>query len=420
MYPWFDAPAAGEPLRYDGWIWDPAVKDWIPDDVEEISFEVEVPGYPMPTRPPRPAQPLFVEGWYWNGRRGVWEETTMPFEDVLVIPERPPMPTEWPSRTQPAEVPGWRYSFMYEVWEKIPMESYTEMREQERGPMPEYVPGTEQPSEVQGWSWSGTKEEWVATIVVGQRIGFTPPRSFPPGFELAQVTMVYPMTEQHALFVKNLLDMGLTETEAKRIGSAMVDGFWNMARTSEQKIRAAQYADSLTIPASQISDKIEAIGVYGAVIALAAIVGLLIGSIMDRILTPDEDFFRLTGGITTYLLGPGNWAYSRHIGTSPQGRKYYSECHGIGTGYTRHKRGYGIGQRDIIDFPGGFVESGFQFPYFVKYTWEYWELEYVGMLASVGADYYVLKVGRYFTGEIVGTAEMISQDEWCDGFRFYL
>lgn len=420
LWPWFEAPPAGWPMRYDGWVWDPKSKEWVTTAVEEVTFIIKVPKYPKPTREPRPAQPLYMPGWYWNGRRGVWEETTMPFESVLVIPERPPMPTEWPSRTQPAEVPGWRYSFMYEVWEKIPMEGHTEMVEQERGPMPEYVPGTEQSSIVEGWSWSEQQKVWAATIIIGEPVGFTPDRSFPPGTDSAAVNLVYPMTEQYLHFYQSLINMGLDPDEAKRIGGMMVDGFWNMSRSALTKQRAELYRQSLLPAAVALSDKLEALAVSGAVLALAAIAGALIGSIAERLTFPADESFSLSAPGNTYLLGPGNWEYSRNIGRSMTGRPLYSSCGGIGTEYTRHRRGWGAGATDIIDFPGGFVEEGYQFPYFVKYTWSHWYITYVGMLFSAGQGFYALKEADLDSEVKLVLGESLPYEQWCSGFDYYL
>lgn len=376
LTPWFRAPVPGAPVRYDGWVWDPAVKEWVKTRISKIEIEVEVPRYPKPLEDPRPAQPIYVPGWYWYGRPQVWSEIPLTFQELS--------------------------------------------DGLERGPMPKYPPGPPGPGEVEGWSWSETTSQWVATILVAEKVGFTPPRSFPPMVDRAAVHLVMSMTEQHAIFIKSLIDMGLTQTEAKRIGSAMVDGFWNMSRSAITKHRAVLYADSFLPKAVAQSDKLEALGVYGAIIALTVIVGLLIGSIMERLAFPEDEFWPQFEPAGTYLMGPDNWVYSRFIGRSAEGQPYYSVCEGIGTEFVRHKRGVSKGDEDIIDFPGGFLETGYAFPWFVKFVWRFWTLEYIGMLEPIGGDWYVLKKGNsdpYARGR-VGVIKPRAQ--WCEDFHWYL
>jgi len=376
MYWWFKPPAAGAPMRYDGWVWDPEGKEWVRSVVEKISIEVPVPKYPKPTEAPRAEQPRDVIGWYWFDQPGVWEEVPLTPQQLSeqVVPE----------------------------------------------PKPQYPPGPAVLDFTEGWSWSKSQEEWVATIVMAERVGFDPPRSFPPNVDLAMVNMTYPMAEQYAIFYKSLIDMGLTETDARKIGSSMTDAFWNMSRSALTKHRAELYKQSLLPSGVALSDKIEAIGVYGAIIALAAIVGLLIGSIMDRIITPEEDMFLMPEHEGTYLMGPGEWFYSRNVGVSPMGNLYYSKCQGIGTDYVRHKRGVWGKLGDKIDFPGGFVESGFQFPYWVKYTWHFWDIAYIGMLYSSSEYFYGLKKEFISLVERAKPVSVRKPEDWCTGFDWYL
>lgn len=457
-------PREAQDLYAPGWYWDGRAGIWkevpIPSEFEYVED-------PRPLEPdflPRPAQGLTADGWKWNGRAGVWQEAAMPLEPKLIQPEHPPEPSEWPSRRQPAEVPGWRYSFMYMVWEKTPMPRIKVWVPKKRPPKPVYIPGPAKPSEVkgwryseiyevwekadmpvrkidvtpkrgpkptlepgparsfkvEGWKWSRKTNRWIATIIYSETLDFTPPTSLPPGVTQEAVNMVFPASEQYKVFYDNLIAMGLTPTEARRIGGSMVDGFWQMTRSTAEKVRAEQFYRSLYPDAVAVNDMIEKIGVYGALIALSAIIGAVMGDILRRVILPDEEIFRISGGIITYLLGPENWSYSRQIGTSVTGRQYFSSCEGIGTTYVRHFRGHGIGQSDTIDFPGGFVETGYKVPYFVKYTWDHWDLSYVGMLSTSGAFDYVLKVGHDFTGEIYRHAEIVPEDEWCPNFTFYL
>ena len=457
-------PRKEQSLDVPGWYWDGREKEWkevpIPEQLEYI--EKERP--PEPDFLPRPEQGLVEEGWYWNGRKGMWVEAEMPIETQYVERERPPEPEGVPTRDQPAEVLGWRYSFIYEVWEKIPMPrvpvqvrkqrptkpvyppgpyrpsevlgwEYSDMYQSwqkvempydvvdvtpERPPKPKIEPGIERPAIVEGWSWDEIKEEWFATTIYSEPVELEDLPTFSPGITQEAVNNVLPPSEQYKVFYDNLIAMGLTQTEAKRIGGSMVDGFWKMTRPVATKIRAAEYAKSLTPAARAISDQIEFLGVSAALIALSAIVGAMVGTIARRVTLPDEEYYVLSGGIMTYLIGPDNWEYSRYIGRSAKGREYYSACGGIGTSYVRHFRGHGIGEEDTLDFPGGFLEQGYKVPYYVKYVWQSWRLEYVGMLESVGNDFYVLKEGKGFVPAVGGIPEIAPYEEWCPEFRFYL
>lgn len=420
MYPFFDAPAAGRPMKYVGWEWDPKAGEWVESRVREIEIEVPVTRYPKPKKPPQPWQPLDVPGWKWNGREGIWEERPMPYEIVWVTPPRPPKPKEWPSRTQPAEVPGWRYSYMYEVWEKIPMEQVQEKVQMERTPMPKYPPGSEQLSVVEGWSWSEARREWVATIVVAEKVGFRPPRSLPPGVTQDAWMELYSFEQLFIEEVTYFVNQGYTLEAARRITRDNFDNLIRMMYAQERAGAIRSWTGLVSAVSGMPEIEVQELTVYALVALVAAAVGYLIGTILRGLLLHDEESLVMGAKPNTYLLGPGNWAYSRNIGTSLGGIPYYSDCGGIGAGYSRHKRAEWGGRTDIIDFPGGFVEEGYVFPYFVKYTWSYWKVRYVGMLSSVGSNIYALKKGDSDAGAPVPLGQLIPFGEWCEGFDWYL
>lgn len=407
-------------MKYDGWLWDPAKREWIETDVEEVTVEWEEPKYPKPTEEPRPEQPLYVPGWYWDGRARRWEEETMPYREVWVTPERPPMPTEWPSRTQPAEILGWRYSFEDREWQEVEMEKVPEMREMERGPKPEYPPGPGVPDEVEGWSWSRYNDEWVATIISAQRVGFEPPRSFPPPVSLAVALEFAPTDLEMIVFMRQLMDGGMSWVQANDTVELVRSRWTDLAVAARVAAREATWQLFIQQDvANKFGHKIP-LGAVAFLGTVTALTGWLIGSIMERLTFVDADMYTLTERVNTYLLGPDNWVYSKHIGTSRKGRPYYSSCEGIGTEYVRYKRAPGKGKFDTIDFLGGFVESGYDFPYFVKYTWSHWSLEYVGFLINVGADKYMLQEGHYDPAERLWRGFMFPFEEWCQDFHWYL
>lgn len=376
LWPWFDPPPPGPTVRYHGWAWDPAIGEWIQIEKEPLEFVVDSPRYPMPSASPRPFVPDKLPGWRWD--------------DVL---------HEWVERSLTT------------------MEAKTGIV---RGPKPLYSPGPQGAHDVKGWSWDGTTGRWVATIVFAQRIKLDVPTSFAPNITLEAVNMMVPSSEQYQIALASLQARGFSLSEARRVIDPLVDGFWKMSRSNAQTIRAAAYAESFRAINVAMQDKIEKIGVYAAMILIAAVVGLLIGNITERLTFIEDDSFMLVDSEGTYLLGPGNWQYSKNIGKSVQGNNFYSDCQDIGTEYVRHKRAFASGDSDTIDFPGGFVETGYKFPYWVKYRWSYWRLQYIGMLIRRQDSFYELKRADHdpFISRPVGTR--LPTSAWCSNLHYYL
>lgn len=398
IHPWIKAPLTGAPVKYYGWHWDPAKKLWVEDDVRKIEVEVKVPVYLRPVGPPRPAQPFYVPGWYWNGRAGLWE--------IAPLSEQ-------------------------EIGDGI-----------EAGPKPEYVPAVAEPTEVEGWSWSDTHQEWIATMIIAEKVGFEPPRSLPPGVDLASVFPVDPYFEASVRAARRLVELGRWDILANG------DAYFKLVAQTHRLCPAAKYPHLIAegvfesraimhakrvwlsseeawkirinelAPANQ--DLISKIGTHAFVVGVAALVGFLIGTIMERMAWPEGEIVGLYPAIRTWLMGPGHWNYANHIGTSRGDSQYYSICDDIGTDYTRHWRGLPGAYRDTIDFPGGFLEKGFKDGFFVKYNWILWHIEYIGMLASVGGNFYVLKKGNYDGKTLLRPGQMLPVEQWCPDFRTYL
>lgn len=420
LYPWFEPPPPDFPMKYDGWVWNPATKEWDEAPVEEISVEVEAPRYPKPTKTPRPAQSLTATGWYWNGRAGVWEEVTMPYEDVLVTPERPPAPSWVPKHPGRFEVPGWKWYERKAEWGTIPMKQITEYREMERPPKPEYIPGVEVPTEYPGWSWSGRPKEWVATIIMAEKIGFTPPRSLPPQVSDETILAAMPLEEMYVRYYEKMIALGMQPHEARKMQQIAGEYMVALMKAKRPALAAKPWHGVSREVAAQQKIMFQQFTVDALMILVAVVIGVLIGTILERLTFPEDPMRPFAVPPGTYLLGPGGWRYSRHVGCSLKGRPFYSECEGIGTGWVRHKRA-GIGEKyDTIDFPGGFVEEGYDFPYFVKYTWSYWLIQYVGMLYSVGPALYALKKADddWYAGLPPGVT--VKYEHWCKDFHFYL
>lgn len=464
MYPWFEAPAVGFPMKYAGWVWDPSEREWVKTSIPMITVEVQVPAYPRPEEPPRPAQPLDVPGWYWNGRAEVWEEAEMPLKRVQQEMERPLAPVGPPGSAQPLDVPGWYWNGRAGVWEEIPLmpqeiaedvivgpkpkskpgeeiswhvdgwvwssvrERWEESPmplewvevEQERGPKPERPPDTGVPTKAKGWTWSIEFKLWVANVFETAKAIFEPPPTLPPGIRVAGGPPIFPTDAQYIIIFRQLMDGGMTWDQAN---------MWvDMMRKSWTELALAKQMPALIKLWNEVPEKIyhdipsppfllgSLVGLY----LFAAGVGTLIGLVLDSWLTPDVGHGILVAPPNTYLLGPDNWMYSRHIGTSLGGRPFYSECEDIGTEYTRHKRARWSGEPDIIDFLGGFLETGYVFPYWVKYLWSHWLVEYVGMLESSGASFYRLKKPDYDPAARLPIGWSAPESEWCQDFHYYL
>lgn len=420
IFPWFEPPPAGAPKRYDGWVWDPSIKEWVGSDVSMISLTVEEKRQPKPQRPPGPEILPKVKGWEWDPTTRKWLSLPMPTTIQAVGEVRPPMPKLPAAHPGVGEVLGWKFDFDTMTWKKAGMPVTLVEVTEERPPKPEYPPGPALTMKVKGWSWDRNTLQWIQVLVAKEIVEFEPPRSFSPTVDLAAVNMVYPMTEQFAHFQASLLNLGLTQTDANRIGQTMVDGFWNMSRSAMTKHRAELYAESFQPAVVANRDLIEKIGVYGAVIALAAIVGALIGTILSRLILPDPQAIGLAPQVTTYLLGPDRWYYGRHIATSAKGKNYYSCCDEIGTDYYRHKRGPFGSTYDVIDFPGGFLEEGWHAGKFVKYTWTQWNIEYCGFLVRINDGMFMLKTAPLVTGALPFIVWQLPESEWCGNFRLYL
>ena len=373
--PWFKAAAAGPPVRYAGWIWDPANREWLPEEMRPVTVTIE--------------------------------------------PELYPMPTQLPSRVYSAQQPGWSYSF--------------------------------------------TTHEWVPTIVMATAITAEPIRSLPPDVTMDDVyqAAVYDVNIRNVLeslklgavppegftrvHIDNLIRMleksGYTRAAADKVMAQYVKltagvdpatkaRIWKAATKSifecwqrSHKVGTATaqhyWADYVKNSLGETSKSLGPTAAAAVWVLVAAVAGFLLGRLMDLVLTPKEELFVLHEEARTYLIGPEFWKYSRMISRTPAGTPYYSMCEEIGTTWVRLRRGTGAGDVDIIDFPGGFVESGYDFPYFVKYTWSYWTLSYVGMLSHQGTNVYSLRRGDRDRGGL-RPGSMIPAEEWCSGFHWYL
>lgn len=376
LWPWFEPPAPDAPIKYDGWVWNPELREWVATDVEPITVELKVPRYPQPTEPPVEATPSRVPGWQWSDSMQEWFEVPLTRKEGVegIIP----------------------------------------------GPVPTYVPTEGTPTDVEGWSWSERHEAWVATIVMAEKVGFTPPRSLPPNLTQKAVFDMFSWEQLYLEEVNAFVGQGYTLEAAKRITRENFDPLFRMLWAKQAAANKSAWKMVIEHFGRDPDFVKETITVYGAAIVLSAVVGFVIGTILERFTFVDETEFMLPEPLGTYLMGPDDWCYSRNIGASPQGNLYYSKCQGIGTEYSRHMRYTWTGLYDVIDFPGGFVEEGYQFPHWVKYTWSHWKIVYIGMMFSSSDLVHVLKKELISLDERSRRVTVRTFEDWCSDFHWYL
>ena len=438
FFPWFAPPDPGATMRYHGWRWDPEKREWVQTEVHSISLSYTVEPEPKPTEPPRPFQTDEVEGWEWSEIYEVWEEREMPKIEKWHYPGElpwPRKPTWMPSRTLPAEVKGWKYIFERAIWEKV---AYCDVYQEFRPPQPKYPPGPAEETEVLGWSWSWHYKEWLKVMYAEEIVEATPPRTLPPGLtvealiaddpyfiqEMAAATALARAGNWSALqsgnaFFKLVADVHFKFPHVTDPANIADDIFrarevmraksvW-LASEEAWRMRINALAPSL---ASQILSK----GFVPVLMLIFACVGYLIGMFWERALLAHEYDIVHRDKRGAYLFGGDEWSYAGIRAQTKKGVQYYSGCGSIGTRYVRHKRGYGVGQIDTIDFPGGFVEEGWRWGKFVKYTWSYWELEYVGFLTHSTTDLYRLQ-GSEDPDFLPEYSFILNDDEVCRNFQ---
>jgi len=419
MYPWFEAPAAGSPLKYEGWVWDPTIVDWVAVAVEKIEVHVAPKREPKPEV--EPSEPLAdrLPGWFWVYSQQEWRKDAHFRSGHYALEPYPPMPTVPPGRVQPQEVDGWKYNWDTFHWEKTTYEQRTIWITDPWPPMPDRAPDIGFPDVAGNWSWDYSSKEWVPITIYAESVEIEPPRTLPPGVDEAALFEMYSWEQLYLEEVQAFVAQGFTLEAAKRITRENFDPLLRMIRAKSHAATKNEWNEMAVTLAAREAYLIETIGLYAVLGIIAAVVGVMVGYILQKHILPDPERVFETCKVLTYLLGPEDWIYSRNIGKSVEGSDYFSVCDGIGTDLTRHKRstwGYEI---DNIDFPGGFIESGYQFPYWIKYTWEFWELEYVGFLRSAGPGFYVLKPEAKHSGPF-WPGYMSRQEDWCIDFRYYL
>lgn len=376
LWPWFKPPAAGAPVKYFGWYWDPEYKEWLPLDITKLMVKVPIPDLPRPT--------------------------------------------EVPSRTQPARVPGWEYNFEYFQWVYVA-----------RGmPIVEFAPPRPLPPDM---VMEDVYEAAVYNVDIEAVIASLQLKDMPAaGLTRVHIDNLILMLEKSgytraaadkvmAQYVK--LTAGLDAVQKGEVWKKATDAIFRCwQRTHLVGTTDAQWYWARSVR-NQMREITPLVGPAAAVTILgiiATVTGILLGRLLDLLTTPEEDTINLKEPEGTYLMRYDHYLYSKMVAISAEGKSYYSACDDIGTSYIRHRRAPRGGTIDIIDFPGGFVEEGHKGIYFVKYTWRTWILEYTGFLTSIGGNFYVMREGdrdKYAVGKAPFTLE---ESKWCPDFRWYL
>lgn len=464
LFPWFSPPAAGAPVRYYGWVWDPARRTWIPDDVPRVSITVKPVRYPKPLYPPGPAVPSKVEGWKWSKGKKGWLPLPMPLETVAIGEPRPPKPLLPAAHPGVGEVLGWVFDFQDMVWNEAPMPVKLVEREKERPPAPKYPPRSAVPEKVPGWYWDDATLQWLEVILAEAVVGYQPQIPLPPGISMSDVEAAAAFDPSIQLALETLSHpwippILLTEYETRTFLRLLTESGYSVAGAREMMVKYAEVtkgmkAEEVVKVWQKVAETVihnwklvhavspnqgqnisvdnfrRSMGVslqgplrtfvIFALMYMTAMVGWAIGTILEKILLSHEELLVLKPDIQTFLLGPDLWYYGRHVGVSATGLRYYSCCDGIGTTYVRHMRATAYGGVDILDFPGGFLEEGWHRGMFVKYVWKEWHIKYVGFLIRINDGLFQLKRAPLPPGAPPFMVWTEAEHWWCPEFRTYL
>lgn len=419
MYPFFKAPEAGAPMRYLGWVWKPEIKEWVRVDTEKLKVTLPEREFEKPTEPPKPEQRADVPGWWFNEYMSAWEEIPLLPLEIAEGMERGTMPLFPPGQAGPSRVPGWYWSEEHGAW----LEAITAM------PVVEFEVPPSLPPEISmdDIVTAAVYDEEIRAVLEVLRHRFDPVTGLTKHSidNLIRMMENCGMTEAYARnIIKQYqqLTVGLTSAEKAEVwnhASRAIYDNWRKSHRVGTSMARTYWAERVRRSLGVKPHGFEATYTTVALVFMAAAFGWLIGRLLNKVAFPGDELAISIGGRGAYLLGPGEWCYSKLIGRSAKGRPYYSNCGGIGTAYVRHKRPEYKGGSDIIDFPGGFVEEGHVGAYFVKYTWQYWTLEYVGMSARMGRNWHMLREGN--TDQTpMSLAYVLPEDQWCTDFRWYL
>lgn len=413
------SPREEIPYRVPGWQWSDSMQEWVEVPMSLVRVRREMPRPPAPTETPRPLVKGSYRCWEWSERKGRWGYTGLTEMEKVRGFECDPKPEYPPGPEVPWRVDGWVWSSARLKWLESPMPLEWVEVEAQRPPRPVEAPREADPTRVPGWVWNLDEQEWAEIVYAVPVMEFDMPHSLPPGITQEALMIEFPLELQYKWAYENLIAQGLAPHEAKRIvdimGEAILKTVWAQQRAMKEGVWKSVYG----MANAQMKDLIEKIGAYGVLVIIAAVVGALVGTFLERFTRKEEQFVAMTPALRTYLMGPDDWYYAGCVGVSVKEVPYYKACWSIGAVNAHHLRGEPWGQDRIAFVPGGFLETGYKIPRWVKYRWEYWEIDYIGFLVRTGENLYRLQEGS-IDPEQAGAARLYPPEQVCLNFTYYL
>lgn len=420
LQPWFAAPAAGDPKRYYGWNWDPEERKWVETPVSKTSLVVAGEVEDKPEYPPHEPQKAEVSGWKYDEQDGVWNEVPTAHHEGWVEIRRPPKPTLPPTTGRGEDVLGWHYNTETKKWMGVPIPAQHVEWYDERADKPLYKPGHEQKRDVSGWHWDPEDKVWLRTIVAREVVDFEMPRTLPPGVTQAMVDGVYPYADIMRKAQEMFIAQGIPAHDAHQLAVTVIERIKDMMTATSRGGQVERFRN-MNIYLKDFSPGMLPGWLMPVVMFIVTnLVAYAIGGILEAITVPIEAFIRLGQPGGQYIMHTEDWLYADFVGRSVEQNVYFASCGSIGTDYVRHKRPEPYGIHDIIDFPGGFVEEGWRWGLFVKYTWDHWIMSYIGMLESVGQNLWQLKKADLKHFGLTGPVWQKKPKDWCPDYRWYL
>ncbi len=413
------SPGPEIPSSVDGWVWSVRYVRWLAVSMptEWVDFDIQRP--PSPGYPPGPHVPSEVEGWTWSSARRKWIEQSMPLEWVDVEGVRPAKPTVAPRVAYPDRVLGWSWDYETGQWlEVIYAEAVTEFE----------MPGPPPPN----INFSDPQQAAIYDVDIGAVVealrqdiegGAFPMRVHVDNMlRMLEKSGYSPAAARAVMAEYQKLTVGATAAQKTEVFRRATDAFYRiwqqshkLSSTHAQELWARGVKDEMQRSLRTAGPAGQPIVLY----ALAILTGIIAGLALENVTRGTSEDVSMSPAIGEYLMGPGSWSYAGVVSVSESEVAYYKSCGGIGASNAHHLRGSPFGS-DVIAFtPAGFLQTGYKFPRWLKYRWEYWSISYVGFLVRVGDNLYRLQDGSKDPQQ-TGFARIYPADEVCPDFEYYL
>lgn len=463
LWPWFKSPTVGEPFEYYGWKFGPDSDEWEIVQPEVVKIQPDIETKEMPDWVPGRAVPNVVEGWVWSDSAREWYKVPVPRAGHYEYEEYPVKPEYVPSTEWTVAVRGWYFDNEKMKWVMTGCELKKEWIPDPHPAKPVREPGDLLPDRVIGWYWNYDVKKWLQILYAEPVYEFYPPVPPPPveaiglhyGWHLPWAEQlaimrflavnpkipVYLTMEGVDIILRTLKDMGLTDAEITAFGEAWskskvglvlserqkldakvareVVNIWQRSKGNPFRIGSGMWSRGLADLHKSLPVAVSFASVLIVAAAVAAFIGIIIGYILAKLLKPGYDFEIMTPAIKTYLIGPEDWTYAKLVGTNVYGQPIFSACDGIGTMNVKHYRDVEIFGSDVISFIGGFKQSGYKMPYYVKYRWDRWLIRFIGVARSHQFGLYSLKVCHDYLSPYP-PGFLLDVGHWCEKFEYYI